>query len=270
MSTKAASAEHRRKNVARIIRADKVLAHGLPALILGGALLIAAVWWVTLHLASTLAATHVQQKMADVAHKASDIYVTQRDEASRLQALGWLARFRDVRLMELRGNGGKLLWRNVNSISRVRRALPAAGHTLLERRNVDGLPRVMARHHALLKADGKTLHLVLEADVSDLMASYRRIAVLLAKAISTVLLAAVFMMGWLIILRWREQRELAHELRALLARGEQENDGDWRQAIDELGAHNATLLRRMLSLGAQARQDAATQHAEPARERRRA
>lgn len=267
MAAEQASPKARHKDIARLIRADRLLAHGLPALIIGGALLIAVVWLLTLQLASTLADNHVQRKMLDVAHKAEAVLAMPQDEAAQRQALGWLARFRDVRGMELRDDAGRLLWRNVNTVSQVRRTLPKPGHTLLERRNVDGLPRTMARHHALLKADGKRLHLVLEADVSDLLSSYRQVAVLVAKAITTALLIAIFMMGWLLTLRWREQRELARELQELLKQ-QQEHDGkDWRQSIEELGAHNAALLRRMLALRSGAANNDSVETLHPERQR---
>ncbi|GEM_PF-6557339 len=233
---------------------DRLLRHGLVALVIGGALLIASVWLVTLHLASSLGQMHVQAKMADIARKAQ-LALQQDDEAAgHLQALQWLARFRDVRRMELHDAAGKVIWRNPDNVSRVVRAAPENGQTVLEQRTVDGLPRIMARHAALLRMDDKPVQLVLEADVSTLLASYRQVAMLVAKAITTALLAGIFLMGWLITLRWREQRALIARLREMLAQeaGQPVETGDdWRQMLDALSTRNAALLRRMTALAQQ-------------------
>ena len=252
---------------------NRLLAHGLPALLIGGALLIAATWWLTLQLASTLAVTHVERKMADVAEKAQAVLAQPLDTSEQQKALAWLARFRDVQRLELQADDGTLLWRNYQSVSQVRHALPKAGQTMLQRRNIDGLPRTLARHHALVQAGGRRLHLLLEADVSNLLASYRQVAMVIAKAITTVLVAAIFIMGWLLMLRWREQRQLAAEVRQLLE--EAARSTDWRETISNMSAQNAALLRRMLALGAETGETAVPQaaaagDAEPAHPRRRA
>jgi len=70
------------------------------------------------------------------------------------QALADLARFRDVMRLEVRAEDGTVLWRNFQSVSRVKRQLPTPGNTLMERRNIDGLSRMLARHHAPLSRRG--------------------------------------------------------------------------------------------------------------------
>ena len=234
------------RNMFEALTTERFLSRGLPALLIGGALLIAAVWWATLQLAATLGQAHVHGKMADVAGKARTVLSQPLSEQEKYGALKWLGQFRDVRRLELRDAQGRLVWRNHASISQVRRALPAPGKTVTEQRIIDGMARIMARHHAVMDVNGRQMHLLLEADVTNMLAYYRQVAVVVAKALTTVLLAAVFLMGWLLLARWREQRALAEELRALLAdagRGE-----DWRAAVEHLNAQNAAMLRRVLSL----------------------
>ena len=227
---------------------DKMLKRGLPALIVGGALLIAVVWWFTLHLAGVLAVHHVEQKMADVANKARQVLQSDASMTEKQRALALLAQFRDVQRIELRDATGRLIWRNYKSVSQVRPQLPAVGRTLLERRNIDGMQRTVARHLMELDAGVSKLRLILQAEVDGLLARYSAVARTVAKALTTVLLAAIFLMGYMLILRWREQRMLARQLRELLAdMGAREDQ--LREAVAQMSGSNAQLLRRMLALG---------------------
>ena len=209
---------------------------GLTALLIGGAVLIIAMWWAVMQLSATLARIHVEQRMADVAIKAEAVLRQARGiTPDARQALTHLARFRDIARMELRDAQGTVLWRNYHSVSRVRHPLPAVGQTLLEKRNIDGLMRDWARHHAALTIAGEQLHLLLEADMTPILASYRRVALLVAKAFTTVLLAAILLMGWLLMRRQRLEAE-------------QTTGDDWRGELETLQARNARLLRRMAQL----------------------
>lgn len=231
---------------------------GLTALLIGGAVLIVAVWWVVMQLSSTLARIHVEQRMADIAAKAQDVLRQARGTTpdARL-ALRHLARFRDITHMELRDANGALLWRNHQTPAPKRLDLPTANATLLEKRNIDGLSRDWARHHALFTVAGQLHHLLLEADVTTILASYRYVALLVAKAFTTVLLAAIFLMGWLLM---RRQRLEAEQLSA----------DDWRAELETLQTHNAQLLRRMTQLTAAAKGETkTTEHITTAEEKRR-
>ncbi len=243
-----------------IQQARQLVSRGLPALIAGGAVLIAAVWLLAWQLADVLARTHVQQKMQDVAAKAESVL---REPGAPFsgkslalsprtrQALADLARFRDIYRMELRDGQGNIVWRNVSSISRVKRSWPKDGGIVIERRNVDGLLRSMARYRAQIStAGGRTLHLLMELDATPQLTAYHRVALLVAKAITTVVLAAMLLMGWMLMLRAREREALVRKL------AESSNDNaapadeaeGLRHQIEELSAKNAALLRRMAKL----------------------
>ena len=220
----------------------------LTALLIGGAVLIIAMWWAVMQLSSTLARIHVDQRMGDVAAKAETVLRKTGGLTSGASlALGHLARFRDIAHMELRGAGGTILWRNHQTSPRASHSLPASGRTLLEKRNVDGLLRDWARHHAVIDVNGKPLHLLLEADMTPVMASYHQVALLVAKAFTTMLLAGILLMGWLLM---RRQRLAA----------ERQEDENWREELENLQARNARLLRRMAHIAASGRteQDSAT------------
>ena len=217
---------------------------GLTALLIGGAVLIVAMWWAVMQLSATLARIHVEQRMADVATKAQDVLQEARGATPQArQALTHLARFRDIARMELRDAQGAVLWRNHHTVSRVRHTPPAPGQTLLEKRNIDGLLRDWARHHATLAVAGQRLHLLLEADMTPVLASYRRVALLVAKAFTTVLLAAILLMGWLLMRRQRMEAE-------------RRSTDDWRAELEALQTRNARLLRRMAQLAAAGRDEA--------------
>ena len=236
---------------------------GLAALIIGSAVLIAAIWLLSWQLSDVLARTHVQQKMQDVAAKAegvlrepgalfsgSAIVLSPRAR----QALADLARFRDIYRMELRDDRGAIVWRNVPSVSHVKRRWPQDGGVIIEQRNVDGLVRSMARFHKrIAAAGGKTLHLALELDATPQLAAYHRVALLVAKAISTVVLAAILLMGWMLMRRVREQEELVRLMRQLAERvpaaaSETDETEGLRREIEKLSARNAAMLRRMARL----------------------
>ncbi len=217
---------------------------GLSALLIGGAIFIIAMWWAVMQLSTTLARIHVDQRMGDVAAKAERVLRESHGLTPQtMLALSHLARFRDIARMELRDANGALLWRNYQTVSRVRHTPPASGQTLLEKRNIDGMLRDWARHHALLSVGEKRLHLLLEADMTPILASYQRVALLVAKAFTTVQLAAILLMGWLLMRRQRLE----------VQRGAGE---DWREEVETLQAGNARLLRRVAHIAASGRTEA--------------
>ncbi len=251
-------------------QARQLISRGLPALLVGGAVLIAAVWLLAWQLSDMLARTHVQQKMQDVAAKAQGVLRETGAAATggvpaalsphARQALADLARFRDIHRMELRDALGNVIWRNVPSVSQVRRDWPDSGGIVIERRNVDGLLRSMARFRTAMPTAGdKVLTLHMELDATPQLATYHRVATLVAKAITTVVLAAMLLMGWMLMLRAREQEALARHLEALEnavaakeAYAATAQIEDLHRQIGDLSARNAALLHRMARLAGNA------------------
>ncbi len=255
----------------RLSISSRVLSHGLPALVIGGALMLAAIWLATLELTGMLARVQVETRMAHVAEKVGEVMQNHAGgvlSEETTAALSHLEQFLNVQHMELLDASGRVLWHGETAPHPAVQP-PAPGKTVIERHMVDGMSRVIARHYANLETPGGTLHLLLMADVTDVMAGYRRIGMLLAKAFSSVVLVAIFLMGWMLILRWREQRALMAEIRMVLqsARGEGDESAQLRALLDQAAEHNATLLRQMLAVvqAAEERGRHATRAADSAR-----
>lgn len=233
------------------------ITRGLSALVIGGAVLIAAIWLLAWQLADMLARAHVQEKMHDVATKAASVlrepgamFSGSRPALSprTRQALADLARFRDIHRLELRDAQGNVVWRNTPSISRVKRTWPASKTIVIEKRNVDGLMRSMARYHTVFSAAGTPLHLVIELDATPQLATYHHVAMLVAKAISTVVVAAILLMGWMLIRRIREREALLRQLEKALQAEDGATPAQLRHQLEELSARNAAMLRRLVKI----------------------
>ena len=245
--------EERNRPILRHLVPERVLAHGLPALIIGGALLLAVIWATMLELTSMLARVQVEQRMAQVAAKVQE--VMQNHSGSVLTgetraALSYLLRFHDLQHLELVDANGRSLWHGESAAHAPVRP-PARNRTIIENQMVDGLSRALARHYAELKVPAGQVRVLILADVSNIMRRYRHIGILLAKAFSSVVLVAIFLMGWLLILRWREQRALLAEIRELLDKAREKGGRgtqDWQKLVEQASVHNATLLRQVLAL----------------------
>ena len=239
--------------VLRFLVPERVLAHGLPALIIGGALLLAVIWATMLELTSMLARVQVEQRMAQVAAKVQEVMQNHSGgvlAGETRAALSYLLRFHDLQHLELVDANGRSLWHGESAPHAPVRP-PVRNQTLIENQMVDGLNRAVARHYAELNLPAGHVRVLILADVSDIMRRYRHIGILLAKAFSSVVLVAIFLMGWLLILRWREQRALLAEIRELLDKAREKGGKgvqDWQKLVEEASAHNATLLRQVLAL----------------------
>ena len=233
-------------------RLSHLPSRGLSALIIGGALLLAVIWATTLELTSGLARAQVEHRMAHVAEKVREVMkdhdagVLSEDART---ALSHLIRFLNVHHLELLDSSGRVLWHGERAQHPNVRP-PVRGGTVLEQHLVDGMTRTIARHYDSIETPSGVVHMILMADVSDVFAKYRQIGILLAKAFSSIVLAAIFLMGWLLILRWREERALTQEFRALWENARAQGGDKERQLrtlLEQAADQNATLLRQMLA-----------------------
>ncbi len=231
--------------------------HGLPALVIGGALVLAIIWATSLGLANMMARMQVEQRMSLVAEKVRDVM---KDNSRGVlsdktrEALAHLARFLDVHHLEILDASGRSLWHGEAGPHPLVRPT-RTGKTVIEEQVVDGLSRTVARHYANFPSPVGKVHVIIMSDVSDIITGYRRIGIFLAKAFSSVVLIAIFLIGWLLILRWREERALMEQVRAMLhsapaspTGNATEDDRQVRALVEQASQQNVAFLRQVLAL----------------------
>jgi len=174
-------------------------------LLLGAAVLVLAVFVLALGTAKSLTELHVRHKVQSIAQQAAQVWREHADARGRPDAQGalllqGLMRFRDVEALAL-ARDGQLLW------ARPQGWRPPAQAPSL--RLFTAAPDGIRRHFALAREQmtiaGALLEVAVKLDITGIAASYRAIALLMAKLVSSVLIAAFLVIGVLVLRRERRQ-----------------------------------------------------------------
>ncbi len=208
-------------------------------LIAGAAVLVLAVFALALFTARTLTDMHVRHKMESLARQAGEVLRQHASTTpSRLNAQGellleGLMRFRDVDAMRVEMNGATLWAAPAGFAPRV--APLASGAPRVYSSPVDGMDArlALARHEVMV--NGARASVLLRLDITGLAASYRAIALLVAKLVSAVLIAAFLAIGLLLMRRRTREEgmpdmerlhdEMTRQLRARARRMRQAEEG---------------------------------------------
>ncbi len=219
---------------------------GLLALMVGGLLLVAAVWVFSLYLGNRLADVHMRHAAAGVARQAVEVLrETGVAEAARAPLparadteLRRLMKYRDVMALEIVGRDGRTVWSSGGNP-----AARAASGFSLRRVTVDGLPRTVA--DARMTAGGVTVGV--RQDVTGILGWYNDVFIAVAKAVTTVVLAVFLFTGVVFLRRQRESAEAETELEALRRRNAEEHERVLvlQAQLERLNADMAELTRRL-------------------------
>ena len=240
--------------VATTMENERQLAGGLIGLVAGAVLLILAVWMFALFLGENLAVVHMRHKTQGVSEQAAAIVrkfsAASIDKAARTE-LARLMKYREVERIDIADAAGRIIWSSDPSglngrISIDSEALAGANGLDLDVRKRTNLSenQFFARSLAVIGDDGRTTGLVaLEMDMTGLVAWYRRISILVAKVITTVLSAAFLVMGFMLFGKYRERKKAETRLEKLRRQNEEE-----QKKINELNAQLANLNEDMARL----------------------
>ena len=177
----------------------------LLPLVAGAGILLLSVWMFALHLGDTLARLHVEQKMESLAAQARDVLARHQDAEARLLLKG-LMRFREVEALRVHAPDGAVLfaWPENFRARAPERLAPGEIRQYAAQLESYTPIKAISRQRTMLK--GKPLDVIARLDITGIVASYRQIAILVAKMISVVLLAAFLAIGVLLMRRRRQQR----------------------------------------------------------------
>jgi len=219
----------------------------LLALLIGGLLLVAAVWTFSLYLGNRLANVHMRHAAAGVARQAAEVLRetgatgTAGDTlpAGTRTELRRLMKYRDVMALEIVDRDGRILW---SSGGNPATSAMAAGFSL-HRLTVDGLPRTVA--DARVPVGDVTVGV--RQDVTGILGWYNDVFIAVAKAVTTVILAGFLVTGAVLLRRQRENAEAETALQALRRRNAEEHERVLvlQAQLERLNADMAELTRRL-------------------------
>ncbi len=216
----------------------------LLALLIGGLLLVAAVWTFSLYLGNRLADVHMRHAAAGIARQAVEVLreTGAADAAGDALPAGTqaelrrLMKYRDVLALEIVGGDGRSIWSSGKGTLE-------AGAFSLHRVTVDGLPRIMA--DARVSVGDVTVGV--RQDVTGILGWYNDVFVAVAKAVTTVILAGFLVTGAVLLRRQRENAEAETALEALRRRNAEEHERVLvlQAQLERLNADMAELTRRL-------------------------
>ncbi len=219
----------------------------LLALLIGGLLLVAAVWTFSLYLGNRLADVHMRHAATGIARQAAEVLretgaagtVDDTLPAGTQAELRRLMKYRDVMALEIVDRNGRTIW---SSGDRPADAAAAAGLSL-HRITVDGLPRTVI--DARVPAGEVTVSI--RQDVTGILGWYNDVFIAVAKAVTTVILAGFLVTGAVLLRRQRESAEAETALETLRRRNAEEHERVLvlQAQLERLNADMAELTRRL-------------------------
>ncbi len=219
----------------------------LLGLLIGGLLLVAAVWIFALYLGNRLADVHMRHAAAGVARQAAEVLretgavdvAGNSLPAGTQTELRRLMKYRDAMALEIVDHNGRTVW---SSGSKPAGATATAGFSL-HRITVDGLPRTVI--DARVPAGNVTVGV--RQDVTGILGWYNDVFIAVAKAVTTVILAGFLVTGAVLLRRQRENAEAETALQALRRRNAEEHERVLvlQAQLERLNADMAELTRRL-------------------------
>ncbi len=220
----------------------------LLALLVGGLLLVAAVWSFSLYLGNRLAEVHMRHAAAGVARQAEEVLRETAGTATPANGLSpraeaelrRLMKYRDVMALEIAARDGRLVWFSGAGPAADRTAAPDFA---LYRVTIDGLPRTVA---ATRVRTGDVV-VGVRQDVTGILGWYHDVFIAVAKAVTTVILAGFLVTGVVLMRRQRENAEAETALESLRRRNAEEHERVLvlQAQLEKLNADMAELTRRL-------------------------
>ncbi len=219
----------------------------LLALLIGGLLLVAAVWVFSLYLGNRLADVHMRHAVAGVARQAAEVLretgaanvAGESLPADTQTELRRLMKYRDVMALEIVGRNGRTVWSSGGGSANVAATAGFSLHHI----TVDGLPRTVI--DARVPAGNVTVGV--RQDVTGILGWYNDVFVAVAKAVTTVILAGFLATGAMLLRRQRENVEAETALDILRRRNAEEHERVLvlQAQLERLNADMAELTRRL-------------------------
>jgi len=231
---------------------ETVSENGILGLLAGGAVLVMSIWLLAFQIGDHLARVHVRHMSKGIAGQTAEVLragaedLTTPLKAATRRELQRLMHYRSVTRMDIADASGKVIWSSDKSMGAGRLAWPASGGLELQayRRTMEGMTRNLARSVAPLGDKGLVS---LEMDMSGLLAWYKRISFMMAKGLTTVVVAVFLLMGVILFGKYRERAQAQRNLAALRKRNAEERAKVRRLQADleELNAGMARLTREL-------------------------
>ncbi len=225
---------------------------GIIGLLAGGAVLIAAVWAFAIFLGGSLAQVHMRHKAqgvsvqtAMVLHEAGETLAGPLKPATQTE-LRRLMKYREVARMDIADASGRVVWSSAHDASAGRIAVPETSMRMTTYKTGNAeLER--AYTHTAARMTSPAGLVALDIDVTGMIAWYRRISFIAAKAITTVLLGGFFVMGMILFGKYHERQKAETRLDALRRENaiEQEKVRALQAQLDELNAAMASFNRKL-------------------------